>query len=145
MAQQNKQVGGAINTRRAQLERDLIGQESERAKEIESGRRRIDDDTPYQRKANKQYKMLAIQQGFRRRHPSRVLNQYHGVNKTTSTAATSWEKALLHETKRTELPREFRPKKDEEGMVNQLGVVSVALDNYKSSRGKFERMHMVGV
>lgn len=65
--------------------------------------------------------------------------------KTTSSASSLWEKALLYETKRVDMPKDFRPQGDSDGMVNQMGVVSTALDNYKASKNKFQRMHLVGV
>ena len=65
--------------------------------------------------------------------------------KTTSTAASTWEQALLHETKRVDLPKEFRPTGDGDGMVNQVGVVTTALENFKASKGKFSRFHLIGV
>ena len=144
MAQMNKKTGG-IDDKRAQLEADLIGEELGMRQEMETGRRHVNEGTKFQQTANRANRSLAIQQGVRRRHPHRVLNQFDGVMKTTSSAASTWEQAMTHETKRVEMPKEFRPRDDSEGMVNQLGIVSTALDNYKASRGKFQRMHLVGV
>ena len=143
MAQQNKKPGEG--SRRAGLEADLIGEELELKSEMETGRRHIDENSAFQKRANKQNKMLQIQQGLRRRHPNRVLSQYQGIMKTTSSAASLWEKALLYETKKVDMPKDFRPRDDTDGMVNQMGVVSTALDNYKASKNKFQRMHLVGV
>lgn len=134
-----------IDSRRAELEADLIGEEMKLRGELETGRRHVNEGTKFQQQANRTFNNLAIKQGLRRRHPHRVLNQFDGVYKTTSSAAMTWEKALLHETKRVDLPKDFRPKDDSEGMVNQMGIVTTALDNYKASRGKFERLHLVGV
>ena len=144
MAQMNKKTGGA-DDKRALLEADLIGDEMARRQEMETGRRHVNEDNKFQRTANRANRSLAIQQGVRRRHPHRVLNQFDGVMKTTSSAALTWEQAMTHETKRVDMPKEFRPRDDSDGMVNQMGVVTTALDNYKASRGKFQRMHLVGV
>jgi len=144
MAQMNKKTGGA-DDKRALLEADLIGDEMVRRQEMETGRRHVNEDNKFQRTANRANRSLAIQQGVRRRHPHRVLNQFDGVMKTTSSAALTWEQAMTHETKRVDMPKEFRPRDDSDGMVNQMGVVTTALDNYKASRGKFQRMHLVGV
>ena len=113
--------------------------------ELETGRRHINEGTKFQQEANKDNRTLRIQQGLRRRHPDRVLNQYDGIMKTTSSASSMWEKALLHETKRVEMPKDFRPRDDTEGMTNQMGVVTTALDNYKASKNKLQRMHLIGV
>ena len=114
-------------------------------RELETGRRHVNEGTKFQQDANRVNRQLEISQGFRRRHPKRVLNQFDGIMKSTSSAAMSWEQAMTHETKRVDMPKEFQPRDDSDGMVNQMGVVTTALDNYKSSRGKFERMHLIGV
>lgn len=146
MAQMNKKVKGpGGDQRRADLENDLIGDEVTKNQEMETGRRHVNEGTAFQTNANSANRTLAIQQGFRRRHPHRVLGQFDGVMKTTSTAASTWEQALLHETKRVDLPKEFRPKGDGDGMVNQVGVVTTALENFKASKGKFSRFHLIGV
>ena len=146
MTQMNKKVKGpGGDQRRADLENDLIGDEVTKNHEMETGRRHVNEGTTFQQNANRANRTLAIQQGFRRRHPHRVLGQFDGIMKTTSTAASTWEQALLHETKRVDLPKEFRPKGDGDGMVNQVGVVTTALENFKASKGKFSRFHLIGV
>ena len=94
---------------------------------------------------NSKGRAFEIRQGWRRRHPTRVLNQFAGVTNTTSSASSRWEEALIHGTKRVELPEEFRPHDDMEGMSNQLGLVTAAQDNYKASKNKLQRLHLVGV
>ena len=134
-----------MDSRRAELEADLIGDELDMRRELETGRRHINEGTKFQQNANKVNRYLGISQGLRRRHPHQVLGQFHGIMKSTSSAAMTWEKAMIHETKRVELPKEFRPKDDMEGMANQVGIVTTALDNYKASKAKFARMHLVNV
>jgi hypothetical protein len=143
MAQQNKKPG--VDSRRADLEADLVDEETGLKMELETGHRHVNEKSKFQKRANKQNRMLQIKQGLRRRHPNRVLNQYQGIMKTTSSASSLWEKALLHETKRVDITKDFRPKDDADGMVNQMGVVSTALDNYKASKNKFNRLHLVNV
>ena len=146
MAQMNKKVKGpGGDRRRSELENDLIGDEVMKNQEMETGRRHVQEGTAFQQNANKANKDLAIKQGFRRRHPNRVLGQFDGVMKTTSTAASAWEQAMLHETKRVDMPKEFKPTGDGDGMVNQVGVVTTALENFKARKGKFSRFHLIGV
>lgn len=137
MAQQNKQPANAVDSRMAELEADLIGDELD-VDDAEHGQDRVTHPNTYGR-------TLEIKQGWRRRHPERVLNQFAGVNDTTSTASSKWEESMVHGTKRVELPREFQPEGDADGMSNQLGVVTAALDNYKASQNKLKRMYLVGV
>jgi hypothetical protein len=143
MAQMNKRV--KIDNRRAELERELIDDQNVHEDEINTGKVKIDEKNRFQRNAQRDVRLFRIKQGIRKRHPDRVLHQFNGVKNTTSTASTLWEQALIHDTKRTELPQDFRPKGDIDMMTNQMGIVTTALDNYKSSRGKLERMHLVGV
>lgn len=110
----------------------------------ETGHTHVNESSQFQRDANRLNKQMAIQQGVRRRHPHRVLGQFQGVNSTTSSASTMWEQALVHETKKVDMPQDFRPKGDTEGMSNQMGLVSTALENYKNSKNKLQRLHLVG-
>lgn len=126
-----------VDSRMAQLEADLIGDEM-KPDDSEHGHDRVTHPNTYGR-------ALEIKQGWRRRHPQRVLNQFSGVVDTTSTASSKWEEAMIYGTKRVELPQEFRPEGDSDGMSNQLGVVTAALDNYKASKEKLKRMYLVGV
>jgi hypothetical protein len=144
MAQQNKKP--RVDSRRAALEASLLDQdENENMTGLETGRSHVQENSRFQRKATASNNSLRIKQGLRRRHPNRVLNQYQGVNSTSTESASLWEKALIHETKRVDMPREFQVVGDSDGMVNQMGIVSVALDNYKASKQKFSRLHLVGV
>ena len=147
MAQQNKKPSHAVDSRRADLEADLIGEVADESggQERETGRRQIQDGNKYQQRALRTNRGFTIQQGKRVRHPARVLNQYDAVNATTSDAGTTWEAALMHETKRVELPKEFQSKGDDEMMANQMGIVTTALDNYQASKNKLQRMHLVNI
>jgi len=120
-----------------QLEEDLIDKEiNDETADI--GKDRVTHP-------NRQGRAFQIQQGWRRRHPTRVLNQFKGVMSTTSSAGSKWEEALVHNTTKVELPKEFQPKDGMDGMTNQLGVVTAAFENYKASKNKLQRLHLVGV
>jgi len=121
----------------AQLEADLVGDEM-KSDDNDTGKDRVT-------RPNTKGRVFETRQGWRRRHPTRVLNQFAGATNTTSSASSRWEEALIHGTKRVELPEEFRPQDDMEGMSNQIGLVSAALDNYKASKNKLGRLHLVGV
>jgi hypothetical protein len=110
--------------------------------EVETGKPRTYAD---ERLAADQYvEQQVIKQGYRRRHPNRVLQQFHGVNATTSEAGDLYTKSLIHETKRVEVPKDFRPRGDTDFMANQMGVVATAFTNFKASKKKLERMMTVG-
>jgi hypothetical protein len=144
MVQQNKKP--VVSARRAALEASLINQnENENVAGIETGRRHIREKSTFQRAATKKAKLLRISQGLRHRHPKTVLNQFKAMASTTSESSSLWEKALVDQTKRVDMPTEYRPSGDSDGMVNQMGIVSVALDNYKASKKKFSRLHLVNV
>tara|TARA_R110000851_G_scaffold286630_6_gene440485 strand:+ start:3019 stop:3453 length:435 start_codon:yes stop_codon:yes gene_type:complete len=143
MAQQNKKP--EVDSRRAALEASLLEEdESENRMGIETGRRHVEENSKFQRKQTRDGRALRIKSGLRRRHPGNSLNRFSGMNATSSQSASLWEKALLHETKRVDMPKEFRVVGDSDGMVNQMGIVSVALDNYKASKQKFSRLHLIG-
>jgi hypothetical protein len=144
MPQQNKKP--EVDARRAALEASLLSEDTaDNLEDISTGRSRVLENSKFQRKATTTNKSFRIRQGLRRRHPRRVLNQFQGATSTSSKSASLWEKSLIHETKRVDLPKEFRPVGDSDGMTNQLGIVSVALDNYKASKQKFSRLHLVGI
>ena len=143
MPEQNKQP--ASSSRVSQLEKDLIGEEAVRTQEIETGKRRVRQNNDWDITTNKGAKMFEIQQGIRMRHPDRVLHQYAAAVAGTENPESLWEKALMHEQKRTEMPKEYRPEDDTKMLTNQLGIVTTALDNYDNSKYKLERTHMIGV
>lgn len=137
MPRQNKRPAAVVDSRTAQLEADLIGNElNDETADI--GKDRVT-------RPNVKGRAFQIQQGWRRRHPNRVLNQFKGVMDTTSSASSKWEESLIHDTKRVELPQEFQPKEGMDGMTNQLGIVTAAFENYKASKNKLQRLHLVGV
>jgi hypothetical protein len=144
MPQQNKTTD--VDGRRKALEASLMSETANaNIGGIETGRRIIHENSNFQRKATRDAKALRITQGLRYRHPDRVLHQFKGVTSTSSESASLWEKSLIDQTKRVEMPKEYSVSGDAGGMVNQMGIVSVALDNYKASKNKFSRLHLVNV
>jgi hypothetical protein len=121
----------------AQLEADLMADDMQ-SEDNDIGKDRVDH-------RNRKGRAFEVRQGWRRRHPTRVLNQFAGVTNTTSSASSRWEEALVYDTKKVELPEEFRPHDDTAGMTNQIGLVTAALENYKASKNKLQRLHLVGV
>lgn len=136
----NKKPGAS---RRSELEKELIGDILTQQETTETGKDRSKDGNQFHRENLRDWRSFAIKQGVRRRHPTRVLSQYAQIVKETSNAETAWEKALLHEQERLEIPEEY---KTSDGMIaNQTGLVTTALDNYKRSQNKFERTMLTGV
>lgn len=145
MAQQNKSKQGSAGSRRAELERELMNQDSSLlSQEKDTGRRQIEEN-PLRQSSKYNSRSYMIKQGIRRRHPHRVLHQFDGVRQGTDTAGSLWEQALMHENERTELPKEFQPKDDAQGMANQMGLLTTAMDNYRKSKNKLQRLFLVNV
>lgn len=136
----NKRPSGV--SRRGDLEKELTAQIEGRQEVAEQGRETVATQINTRSAAAQQ--QFSIQQGVRRRHPERVLSQYAGISKETSNAESVWEKALMHEQARVEIPEEFKAQDAEMG-VNQMGLVTTALDNYTRSKGKFARQFISGV
>jgi len=110
--------------------------------ELETGKSKFYGQTRLQATAAEHQQ--ALRQGMKRRHPNRVLSQYDGVVNTTTEAGDLYTKSLVYETKKAEMPKDFRPKGDSDFMANQIGVVATAFTNYKASKKKLERMFTVG-
>jgi len=139
MAQMNKKTV----SRRTELENELVGNITAQAGAMETGKDRVMDD-PYSLSKFRSNRIFNISQGKRRRHPDLVLHQHAALNRDTHSAETVWEKALLHDDKRAELPQEYKPK--ESGMVaNQMGLVTTALQNFANSKAKLTREQPTGV
>jgi hypothetical protein len=129
-------------SRRSELEKELIGDIVDTQQQADTGR--LHKDNQYGKANRNAWKSFAIKQGVRRRHPKRVLSQYAQIVKETSNAESAWEKALLHEQERLDVPEEY--KVTDGGMVaNQTGLVTTALDNFKRSKNKFSRTLISGV
>lgn len=141
MAQMNKRPADV--PRRQELEKELIGEIESQKALVETGTDKVADGNKFHRDANRNYKGFAIKQGVRRRHPDRVLAQFAAIVDQTSNAQSAWEKALMHEQQRVEVPEEYKAK-DAEMISNQVGLVTTALDNFAKSKSKFERVYSMG-
>jgi len=109
----------------------------------DAGRDVSSDLTAWQRQALGHQRNLVIKQGFRRRHPFRVLNQFTTVAQGSTNPNESWEKAMLEDTERAELPEWYKKAKSE-GYANQVGLVSTAFKNYQASKEKLSSGVLIG-
>jgi len=142
----NKQVGGKVNDRKAKLESELMGNEMDQMQmDVETGHAAPVENQRKMKPYIDRNRHFQMKQGLRRKHPERVLHQFHGIAKTQSNAKEQWQKAMLHETKRAEMPHDFVVKDQDLGMTNQMGVATISAKNYKDSKEKLMRMHLVGV
>jgi len=121
----------------------LIGDLTEQQNLVADGRSDR-QDTSFKTKMRAETRAFNIKQGVRRRHPNQVLAQFNQIMEETSNANSAWEKALMHEQERVEIPEEYKIK-DSEMLTNQTGLVTTALDNYHKSKGKFTRTQLSGV
>ena len=140
MPQMNKRPEGV--NRRTALEDDLVGDIVDKKQIVETGKY-ANETVGYGKQNREANKIFQIKQGRRRRHPDRILAQFKTIVDQTENASSAWEKALMHEQQRTEVPMEYKAK--DSGMVaNQVGLVTTALDNFMKSKNKFERVAPVG-
>lgn len=109
----------------------------------DAGRDVSTDLTPWQAQALKGKRRMVIRQGFRRRHPYKVLNQFAIVAQGSTNPTEHWEKAMLDDTERTELP-EWYKKVNSEGYANQVGLVQTAFKNYQASKNKLSGGVLIG-
>jgi hypothetical protein len=140
MPQMNKRPAGV--NRRTELEDDLVGDIIDKKQIVETGKHE-NETTTFGKQHREANRIFQIKQGRRRRHPDRVLAQFKQIVDQTENASSAWEKALMHEQQRTEVPTDYKAK--DSGMVaNQVGLVTTALDNFMKSKNKFERVAPVG-
>lgn len=140
----NKRVASASGSVKA-LESELLGETllSKSSINADAGRDVTSDLTPWQRQALGRQTRMVIRQGWRRRHPHRVLNQFTTVAQGSTNPTEHWEKAMLDDTKRAYLP-EYYKKVKTEGYANQIGLVSTAFENFKASKNKLSAGVLVG-
>lgn len=86
-----------------------------------------------------------IKQGKRRRHPGRLLHEFAGIAEGTEHATNNWEKAMLYENERQEIPEEYRPTDELQGAATQLGLIQTAHNNWRTSKQKLNTMYLAGV
>lgn len=136
----NKRPEGT--TRKSALEDELLGDIVDKKQAVETGKFE-DEKTKFAKSSRENNKIFQIKQGRRRRHPDRVLAQFEQIVKQTDNASSAWERALMHEQQRVEVPQEYKAR--DRGMVaNQVGLVTTSIDNYIKSKSKFDRVASVG-
>lgn len=142
----NKRPRGSINPRIAELEKELQqdGYTKQSTFSIDAGRDVQTDLTSGQRKSLGATFAFMTRQGYRRRHPANTLNQFSSLVSTNGNPKTKYEQFISEEHKRTELP-EFVKKARNAFIVNQMGLVQVATENYAKSKQKLTSMAPVGV
>ena len=142
----NKQVEGAQSSNIENLETELMGQEmSQMQQDVATGRAKPVESQQLTSAVRRRNRHFHIKQGKRRRHPYRTLNQYQALQNTTSGAATHWEQTMMYENKRSQMPREFKTSGLDGGMTTQMGIATLALENYTKSKEKLMRMYLAGV
>jgi hypothetical protein len=110
----------------------------------ETGRDVQSDKRPWQRQALGHVEMLAIQQGFRRRHPAKLLSNYASTTFNGPNPRTKWEDAMRRSEDLTQVP-EYYKRAGDERMANQLGLVETANKNFMKSRARIQVSTPVGV
>ncbi len=142
----NKRVRSSVNAKTKALEEELSSRnkKTQSTYSVEAGRDVQTDLTPWQRQALGNQEQFAQKQGFRRRHPSTMLNQYAGVVKTTKNPKLKWEEYIAAENERVQLP-ETTKKGRNEYVANQMGLVQTAMENYVKSKEKLSAIVPVGV
>lgn len=146
MPSMNKRVRGAVNAKTRALEQEL-SKKKDAATGVyskEAGRDVQTDLTRWQRQALANHEQFAITNGFRRRHPSKLLNQFAGVVKTNLNPKMQWEQRIDEENERVQLPETVK-KGANVYAANQMGLVQVAVDNYVKSKEKLSAIVAVGV
>lgn len=88
--------------------------------------------------------MLAIQQGFRRRHPAKLLSNYSSTVFNGPNPRFKWEDAMRRSEHLTQIP-EYYKRAGDDRLANQLGLVETAYKNYKKSQARLSVSTPVGV
>lgn len=110
----------------------------------EAGRDVMSDQRPWQRQALGHVERLAIQQGFRRRHPSRLLASYASQTFNGPNPRTKWEDAMRRSEDLTQIPEYYR-RANESQLSNQVGLIETANKNFMKSRSRIQITTPVGV
>ncbi len=146
MASMNKRLRSSVSAKQKALEEELSTKQTKVSSSysVEAGRDVQTDLTPWQRQALGSQDLFAQKQGFRRRHPSKMLNEYAGVVKTTTNPKMKWEEHIAAENERVQLP-ETTKKGRNIYAANQMGLVETALENFVKSKEKLNAIVAVGV
>lgn len=142
----NKRVRSSVSAKTKALEDELSvkNTKTQSTYSVEAGRDVQTDLTPWQKQALGSQDHFAQRQGFRRRHPSKMLNEYAGVVKTNTNPKMKWEEYIDAENERVQLP-ETTKKGRNVYAANQMGLVELALQNFVQSKQKLNAIVAVGV
>ncbi len=142
----NKRVRSSVSAKTRDLEEELAGKniKQQSTYSVEAGRDVQTDLNPWQRQALGNQEQFAIRQGFRRRHPTALLNQFGAAVKTNVNPKMKWEQFMEAENERVQLP-EITKKARNVYVANQLGLVETALKNFVQSKEKLNSIVAVGV
>lgn len=142
----NKRVRSAVGAKTKALEEELSKKNAQTSStySVEAGRDVQTDLTSWQRQALGNQQQFAVKQGFRRRHPSHMLNQFAGIAKTNTSPKMKWEQYIEAENERVQLP-ETTKKGRNVYANNQMGLVETAFENFVKSKQKLNAIVAVGV
>lgn len=142
----NKRVRSSVSARSKELEDELSkkNMETQSTFSVEAGRDVQTDLNSWQKQALGNQEQFAIRQGFRRRHPNTMLNQFAGVVQTTTNPKMKWEQFIEAENERVQLPQTTKKGRNVY-CANQMGLVKTALENFVQSKEKLNAIVAVGV
>ena len=141
----NKTSASKVDPRLQQLEAELAGDELARQDEIETGTRKVRENTPWQRSAMRRNRMLHMRQGRRRRNPKHLLNQHLAIKRGTKNINSKWEEALMADHDREQISKEYKKIPELGLLMNQVGLVATANKNFTKSKNKLSDTHLIGV
>lgn len=104
----------------------------------------MSDLRPWQKQALQSTEAFAIKQGFRRRHPGKLLSSYASALFNDNNPRTKYEDAIRRSEDTTTLP-EYYKRGGDERVANQLGLVETAYKNFSKSRNRMAITSPVGV
>lgn len=142
----NKRVRSSVSSRTKALEEELAEKNvnTQSTYSVEAGRDVQTDLNQWQKQALGNQEQFAIRQGFRRRHPLTMLNQFSTVVKTNKNPKMKWEQFMEAENERVQLPAHTKKARNIY-VANQMGLVQTALENFTKSKEKLNSIVSVGV
>jgi len=143
----NKRAAKAVNASTKALEAELTTKTKRISNtySVDAGRDVQTDLTPWQKAALGNQEQFAIRNGFRRRHPSKLLNQFGAIVKTNKNPKLKYEEFIEAENERCELPEYAKKARNNDMIPNQMGLVETAFQNFVKSKEKLSAMVPVGV
>jgi hypothetical protein len=140
MVKMNKRVQQKPRDENYERLKEELYASSTPSQDLDTGTRHVNEQSPWSSSVHEINKHFNAKQGARRRNPQSVLHEFPHVGTSNDT----WTQAMNHEHERAQLEDEFQTSEVGEGMVNQLGVISLAKENFKTSKNKLNRLLVVG-